>query len=789
MTGTDAEVRILVVEDCADDAELMILGLEDAGFRITWSRVDTEPDFVAALGWSPDIILADYSVPSFSVSRALDRLAGSGRSIPLIVVSGTISEEVAVDCLTRGATDYLVKDRLARLPQAVARALERYRLRSQQDQAEAAVRMSEGRFRGAFDNAPIGMAITTSSGRLAEVNDSLCALLGLSRSELLGRTFLSVTNPDDHPQLQAFLRDVWERPTGFDAELRLLRGDGQLHWSRVSIAALDRTEGAPPQLIVQAQDIAARRRAEDHAREAARDAAEAIDALRRSEARFRSLAASAPVGVFQADAAGRYTYVNARWEDVTGVGPDAAAGDGWSATIHDDERATVVAAWREAVAGLQEYAGRFRVHAEPGGERWVDVRSVPLRDATDQVTGFVGTATDITLMVEAEAAIAAARDQALEASRLKSQFLANMSHEVRTPMNGVLGMAQLLLDTDLDETQQRYLGVLKESGENLLRIVNDILDFSKVEAGKLELERITFDVRTTVAGVVALHAVAAQRKGLALDLDIAPDVPRWLTGDPGRLHQILTNFTTNAIKFTDGGRVAVTVRGAPAARVRFEVTDTGIGIDQSAVRLLEPFSQADTSTTRRFGGTGLGLAICRQLVDLMGGRMGYSSEAGRGSTFWFEVPLPPGPAPAARPADPARDVPAGPYGDRARLLVAEDNPVNQLVAVRMLASLGYTADVAATGAEAIRAVQRASYAAVLMDCQMPDLDGFEATREIRRLQDGATRTPVIAITASATQDDRDRCIEAGMDDYVSKPVRVEELRGVLTRWVARAVPA
>jgi len=364
-----------------------------------------------------------------------------------------------------------------------------------------------------------------------------------------------------------------------------------------------------------------------------------------SEERFRSLAASAPVGVCQADASGACTYTNERWQEISGLSFDDALGDGWTAMFYPDDRPAAMARWRPASTGCEEEVRRFRVNTAHGERRWVDLRSVTLHDDAGHVSGFVGTTTDITPMVEAEAAIAAARDQAIEGSRLKSQFLANMSHEIRTPMNGVLGMAHLLLETELDATQQRYLALLRDSGQNLLGIINDILDFSKVEAGKLELEKIDFDLTATVGSVVGMQASTAFDKGLRLELEIAPGVPIWVTGDPGRIGQVLTNLVANAIKFTDVGHVDVRARPRPGGRVRFEVTDTGIGIDHSVDQLLDAFSQADASTTRRFGGTGLGLAICRQLVELMAGTLEYTSEPGVGSTFWFEVPL----AASARP--------------------------------------------------------------------------------------------------------------------------------------------
>ncbi len=403
---------------------------------------------------------------------------------------------------------------------------------------------------------------------------------------------------------------------------------------------------------------------------------------------------------------------------------------------------------------------------------------------------------DLTERKRVEEALRQARDAAEAANRAKSQFLANMSHEIRTPMNGVLGMAQLLAEqAGLTDQQRYYLDILQGSGETLLRIIDEILDFSKIEAGKLALSETGFDPRQRIADTLRMLAPQAQHKKLELTWQVAADVPARVRGDPGRLHQILANLVSNAVKFTEHGSVRVDVvreaagttgdGGTGSCRLRVTVRDTGIGISEAAgARLFQPFSQADDSTTRKYGGTGLGLVISKQLAKMMGGEIGFESTPGEGTTFWFTVTL------AIAPED-ARSLRVQPNEARplaGRVLLAEDNPVNRLVAEEMLKSLGLEVNVAVNGREAVATCDRDRFDLVLMDCQMPELDGFEATALVRAREaaepgHATHRLPIIALTANALSGDRERCLAIGMDDYLSKPFTRDDLHKTLARWL------
>ncbi|MBC8120744.1 MAG: response regulator [Gemmatimonadaceae bacterium] len=777
-------------------------------------------------------------------------------------------------------------------------------------QIQAALIESEERYRTLVELSPDPIFVYCGD-KFVYINDAGVKLHGVSREELLGRSVWEFLPVEEQQMVHTRAKQGQQKRVDV-LELKFVRPGGEVIY--VEGRGNPVMYGGMPATQVVLRDISERKRTEHM--------------LARQQEFLRSVIDMTPNLIFVKDWEGRFVLANQAGADAYGITVEMLL-DKTDADFSSDPGQVELYLLddREVMTTLQEkFISEETITNLDGEVRWLQTTKRPLMSVDGKSTQVLISAVDITERKRFADELLTAKRAAEDASRIKSEFLANMSHEIRTPMNGVIGMTNLLLDTLLDEEQREFAQTVRSSGESLLTIINDILDFSKIEAGKLELELIDFEPRQVVEEVAELLCERAEGKGLELACLVEEGVPDVVHGDPGRLRQVLTNLVGNAVKFTERGEVLLKAclvkQEEDAVRVRFEVTDTGVGIPSEAIaRLFHSFSQADGSTTRKYGGTGLGLAISKQLVELMGGEIGVESEPGRGSTFHFTLPLDKalmeegvtpvderdlhglrvlivddnltnrsllryqfhnwsmrsdeaedGPQAlaklrtAAKQGDPyelavldlmmpgmdgfelarrikddpaiarvrlvmltsfsqrahnqiARDVEIAAYltkplvrqsqlfdclstvmaistvaprplppvvhlhGTSMRLLVAEDNVVNQTVALRQLTKLGHRADLVANGLEVLEALSRVRYALVLMDCQMPEMDGFTATAEIRAREGAEYHTPIIALTANAMRGDRERCLAAGMDDYLCKPVRPEELARILQRWL------
>lgn len=524
-----------------------------------------------------------------------------------------------------------------------------------------------------------------------------------------------------------------------------------------------------------------------------------LSEIESSENRFRAFFDNSPAIMFAKDKNHIITFANAKYLEYHQVQETDVCGIRGGTTFGEERRAKVEAMDNKVMTEGLTAQVDMQIKSRHGDVRDFLVTKFPIYGAGDKVTGLGTINTDVTEQRQYEAKLIAAKTEAENlaaeaeaANRSKSEFLAMMSHELRTPMNGVLGMADLLSHSELDVSQRDYVTTIAESGKVLLELLNDVLDLSKIEAGRVEIESTDFSLADLLAAPQTLWSQSAADKGLVFSLHNRADAIEVVRTDPTRLRQTLNNLVSNAIKFTDAGEVTLNVDARPLPddlmELRFEIRDTGIGItDEQKTRLFRPFSQADSSTTRRFGGTGLGLAICKSLVEHLGGRVGFDSAPGEGSTFWFTVPVERGCAENIVQAAP--DVVAETDGKAAdsrtlRILIAEDNEINQMVVTGLIGSLNCRYDIVETGAQAVAAVERDDYDIILMDIQMPEMNGLDATRIIRDMKGPKGRIPIVAMTANAMKGDREKYLQAGMDDYISKPLQRNGVLAVIMRNVS-----
>ena len=585
-------------------------------------------------------------------------------------------------------------------------------------------------------------------------------------------------HPEDRPRVMEALDNYLRRGIpSYEIEYRLRHKNGSWRWVLARAKAVWDAQGNPTRLVGSHSDITGRKESEG--------------ALAESRQRLEMALSAGKLGLWDWDLKSDYVYYSGECYAILGYAPGDVAqnSEGWHRLIHPEDRPFVFDQLGAHLGGRADrFEAEFRMLRKDGTWRWSVCRGrIVQRDERGKPRRLVGTYLDVTERREEEEALRAAKEAAEAGARAKSEFLAMMSHEIRTPLNGVIGMTSLVLDTPLTAQQRECIETIRSSGDALLSVINGVLDFSKIEAGRMELERLDFDVRSTVEETILLVAEAAHQKGLGVHVSIDAGVPASVWGDPGRVRQVLLNYLSNAIKFTPAGDVRVSV-ASTGNHLRWSVQDTGIGLSrEQQQRLFAAFSQADSSTTRRFGGTGLGLAICRRLSQLMGGEAGVESEPGRGSTFWFTMKLEPGRCHVASEHDPPK---ADSLAEQlhGHVLVAEDNATNQRVARLLLERMGCRVDTVGNGREVLEAVRQRRYDLVLMDCQMPEMDGYAATRSIRALEAATGAfTPIVALTANARRGDSEACLAAGMNDYLSKPVQADALRATVGRWLSANV--
>lgn len=648
-------------------------------------------------------------------------------------------------------------------------------------------------------------------------DDQMYELYGIPRTAFTGayKTWRNSLHPEDVGRSEVELQAAMRGEKEFETEFRIIWPDGSLHHIRALATVVRDAQGRANHMVGTNWDITAQKMSEQMLEEA--------------KERFELAVEGSNDGIWDWDLLTNTLFLSSKWKEQIGYADHELPNEftSFESRIHPDDKQRVISFVNEYLKGAAtNYSIELRLRHKDGTYRWILARGKAICNAKGLPVRMAGSHTDITDRKLSEDRLAELarnlelKNQQLDqaavraeaASIAKSEFLANMSHEIRTPMNGVIGMIGLLLDTSLNEEQRQCAEIVHSSAESLLGIINNILDFSKIEAKKLDLETVEFDPGELLHDLLATLAHEALSKGIELRCSMDQDVPTYLAGDPGRLRQILTNLVGNAIKFTPQGEVRVGVsrmrEAAPSPAdsclLRFSVRDTGIGIPPHKTGLLfEQFSQVDASTTRQYGGTGLGLAICKQLAGLMGGEIGVASEEGHGSEFWFTARFGEGKDLPRKPVDGLVGLPvlardssnpsdlkatssefAPLFAHRkARILLAEDNSVNQQVALGILRKLGLTADAVANGLEAINALAILPYDLVLMDLQMPEMDGIEAARRIRSCPAAYSQIPIIAMTAHAMAGDRERCLTAGMNDYITKPVSPEAIVKALQTWL------
>jgi PAS domain S-box-containing protein len=771
--------RILVVDDEPTARLLMQAALEKFGFEATPAA--NGEDALRLFRANPsDMVMLDVEMPGIDGYQVCGALrAEAGDDLPIIMVTGMDDVASIKRAYEAGATDFISKPvNWLLIGHRVSYLFRAY-------QARLELRAANARNAAILNAIPDQMFELDLEGRYLDCHFPRNELLAVPRENFLGHSVNDMLPPDAAAVYLSVLQEAHEKGFSLGKQFQLQLPEG-MRWFELSVSGKVTGFGRESRFIVLSRDITERRSADEQLRKL-------------------SLAVEqSPESIVITNLDAEIEYVNESFLKATGFSREEVIGQNPRLLRSGKTPAdTYVAMW-EALTQGRPWRGEFHNQRKDGSGFIELALIIPLRQADGTISHYVAVKADITekkrlrveldnhrhhletLVEQRTAELTTARQEAEAANVAKSAFLANMSHEIRTPMNGILGMAHLLRRGGVTPQQAQRLDTIDRSAQHLLSIINDILDISKIEAGKFKLEEVPLVLGSLLNDVSSILAERAKTKGLRL-LAGTESLPPNLVGDPTRLQQALLNYATNAVKFTEKGTVTIRAikRGETAESVvmRFEVQDTGIGISPEALtRLFSAFEQADSSTTRKYGGTGLGLAITRRLAELMGGEVGAESTPGVGSTFWFTATLKKGTEAAV--ARPATDVDAEKLIRQLyqghRILVADDEPVNREIIRILLEDPGLLIDTAEDGAEAVAMARKTAYAAILMDMQMPNINGLEATQQIRELP-GYREIPIIAMTANAFAEDKARCFEAGMNDFLIKPFNPDELFVTLLR--------
>ena len=827
LTEPTRSIRLLHLEDDPRDADLIRLKLEASGLRCEVKWVVGKDDFESALDEQTfDLVLSDYKLPGYGGLAALGQVREKRPELPVIIISGGLSEEEAVDCLKAGATDYVLKQRPQRLEAAIRRALVERDDRAALRRAEEEISRQNIFLRQVIDLNPNYIFAKDREGRFVLVNQAVAQAYGSTVEELTGQKVGDVTS--DSRAVSTFLgSDIEAMETRREvvvAEEKIVDAGGVERWLQTVKRPIVAADGSCDLVLGVAVDITERKRADDAIRglnaqleQRVRDRTAQLEAANRAFVEANSFLDSVienmPDMVFVKYASDlRYVRFNHACEELMACSRADVLGKTDYDLVSKEEADFFRSKDLEVLErGVMVDIAEESLMTPNKGRRILHTRKIPVFDQHGQTRYLLGISEDVTQAKEKEqeirglnAALEQRSAEAEAATRAKSTFLATMSHEIRTPMNGIFGLLELLSLTSLDPDQRTTLEMVRNSSRSLLRIIDDILDFSKIEAGKLEVRHEVASIRQVIDDVRNMYSGVASSKGVLLKASVDPAISPALLADPLRIRQILNNFLSNALKFTSQGAIEIRAelieRANAAERIRFSVEDSGIGISpENQKQLFQPFSQGDPEASRRAGGTGLGLTICRRLAELMGGSVEMVSELGKGTTMLLTLSLPIGDPRDVPKADleKLRDLDAS---DRAApsiaqaeasgtlVLLVDDHPINRMLLLRQVTALGYAAESAEDGAQALALWKTGRFGIVVTDCNMPEMDGYELARSIRRLEaaQSGQRTPIIACTANAMGSEAQKCFEAGMDDYLVKPAGLSQLCAKLEQWLPGA---